>query len=363
MTSRVASCAVVYRRKRRDIDAIDAYSRRLVDAVGSLGCEMSYYADGVPPAFDGASRSAWVVLQYQPFAYGRWGFAPRLVFDVRRLLDHRRTRLALIVHEAWVDIVDWRSALMGVWQRVQLRGLLQLADAVMTSTEALADEIGGGALHLPVASNIDPVAMTPAAARDLLGLEGRLVIGLFGRGHPSRALNHAEAAINALVDAHGKDGITVLNLGAGAPPLQVPSAVNVRSPGGLSPEELSVHLWAVDLALLPFTDGVSTRRTTLMAALAHGRPVLAVSGKRTDAVLRAAQDALVLTPVGDTAAFAQAAVALSKEPQQLQAIGQAGRRLYEARFDWPALADRVMETLEAVTPTRRRQPQKGIAVR
>ena len=117
--------------------------------------------------------------------------------------------------------------------------------------------------------------------------------------------------------------------------------MEVRSPGVLSAEDLSLYLWASDLVLLPFTDGVSTRRSTLMSALAHGRPVVGLHGQNTDSVLAGAGDALVLTPAGDRAAFAGQAVALANDPTRRQAIGQAGKRLYEERFDWPVLARRV----------------------
>jgi glycosyltransferase involved in cell wall biosynthesis len=224
----------------------------------------------------------------------------------------------------------------------------------MTSTEALAREIGGAALHVPVPANITPVEMSHVAARESLGFDGKLTVGLFGRGHPSRALDHAEAAIAALAEVHGRDRLAILNLGADAPPLQVPSGVNVSSPGRQTPDELSLRLWASDIVLLPLTDGVSTRRSTLMAALAHGRPVLGCRGHSTDGLLARATDAVVLTPAGDPAAFAREAVELTSDPARMRAVGDAGRRLYQSRFDWPVTARQVADVLERITATRRR---------
>jgi glycosyltransferase involved in cell wall biosynthesis len=217
----------------------------------------------------------------------------------------------------------------------------------MVSTEALADEIGGGAIHTPVASNITPIATTSSAARRQLGLGDRLVVALFGRDHPGRALEYADAAIRALADARGADGFVVLNLGADAPPVGDGSGVEVRTPGRLDADELSLRLWASDLVLLPFVDGVSTRRSTLMAPLAHARPVLALRGYNTDRVLLERPDALMLTPAGDPDAFARAAVALTDDSEQLRALGAAGHRLYTEAFDWPALARRVRSALAA----------------
>ena len=319
-----ASGVVVYR-GNDEIDAIEEYSRRLVAALSAVGNDARYVPGGLTEVLGDHAEPAWILLQYNPFRYGRAGIAPGLLLDVRRLRHRSRVPLLVMVHEAWIDITDWRSALIGGWQRVQLRDLLHLADGVITSTQSLADAIGGGAVHVPIATTITPVAVPPGAARAVLGLDSRLVVALFGRGNPSRALDHAEAAIAAIADAHGAEGLAVLNLGADAPPLRLPPGVEVTTPGALPADELSLRLHASDLVLLPFKDGVSTRRTTLMAALAHGVPVLGLSGGNTDTVLASARDALVLTPVGDLAAFSRAAVALAADRPRRQAIGEAGR--------------------------------------
>jgi glycosyltransferase involved in cell wall biosynthesis len=349
----VRDTGVVVYRARAGIDGIDEYSRRLVRAMAGSGTEARYIAEGPASALVAARGAPWVLLQYNPFVYGRAGFAPQLLPDVERLRRRARGPLAVMVHEAWVNMTDAKSTLIGVWQRAQLRTLLRLADGVMTSTEVLAREIGHGAVHVPIGANIEPIATSHKAARAHLGLEGKLSVALFGRGNPSRALDYAEAAIAALAAAHGADRLVVLNLGADAPAVRVPAGVTVHRTGELPPDELSVRLWASDLVLLPFTDGLSTRRGTMMAALAHGRSVVGLRGRSTDAVLADARDALTLTPVGDRDSFSRAAVELASDPDRLRAIGEAGRRLYESRFAWPVLAANVAAQLENLTARRR----------
>ena len=348
MTVTGGTGVVVYRR-RAGIDAIDEYSRRLVAAMVASGRDARYIAEGPASALAAVRGAPWVLLQYNPFVYGRAGFAPRLVPEVQRLRRLARAPLAVMVHEAWVNMTDARSTAIGVWQRMQLRALLRLADGIMTSTEALAREIGRGAVHVPIAPNIEPIATLHEAAQARLGLDGKLVVALFGRGNPGRALDYAEAAIAALTDAHGADRLTVLNLGAGAPSVRVPAGVEVHRTGELPPDELSVHLWASDLVLLPFADGLSTRRGTMMAALAHGRTVLGLRGRDTDSMLTDASDALLLTPLGDRDAYSRAAVELTSNPDRLRVTGAAGRRLYESRFAWPVLAENVAAQLANLT--------------
>jgi glycosyltransferase involved in cell wall biosynthesis len=342
---------VVYRASA-GVDAIDEYSRRLVQALRATGEDTRYVADGLASVRRSTGQPPWVLLQYNPFGYGRWGVAPGLVRDAIALRRRTGMPLGVMVHEAWVDMADWRSTVMGAWQRLQLRSLLRFADVVMTSTQALARELGRGAIHVPVATTITPIATTTRSARDRLGLADELVVALLGRANPSRALDYAAAAIAAIAEARGARALTVLNLGADAPPLEVEPAVDVRTPGRLEAGELSLRLSASDVVLLPFTDGVSTRRTTLMAALAHGRPVVGLHGHNTDEVLVDHPEALTLTPVGDPGAFARAAVALASDPDRLDAAGAAGRRLYAEQFDWPVLAQRVLSALGTTTTYR-----------
>jgi glycosyltransferase involved in cell wall biosynthesis len=340
-----AAGLIIYRRSG-EIDAIDQYSRRLHRELEATGMEAEYAAEGIDAALAARAQTpSWILLQYNPFAYGRGGVAPRLFRQAEQL---RRTGapLAVMVHEAWIDVVNARSCAISLFQRAQLLNLLRHADAVMTSTSSLARSLGAGAQHVPVGTNIVPVACTPSAARERLGLTRPLVVALFGGGNPSRALDYSEAAIAALARARGPEALTVANLGADAPPVHAPPGVDVRHPGAIAGDALSIWLRAADLVLLPFTDGLSTRRSTLMAALAHARPVLGLIGTRTEPELT---QTLALTPVGDRTRYAEAAVELASDSERRQSLGAAGGRLYRERFDWPVVASRVSATLRSIS--------------
>jgi glycosyltransferase involved in cell wall biosynthesis len=339
---------VVHRRTgpSDSIDAIDQYSQRLVVALERLGIAARYVPDGLPVVARADPQPRWVLLQYNPFRYGRAGVAPWLLRDALAL--HRRSgaRLIVMVHEAWIDITGPKSLAIGLWQRAQLRGLLRLADGVIASTERLAEALGPRAVHVPVASNITPIGESRASARRRLGLGDELTVALFGRANPSRALDYAAATIGALAERHGPEQLAILNLGADAPPVTVPAGARLYSPGRLDEDDLSLWLTAAHVVLLPFTDGTSTRRGALMAALAHGLPVVGLSGPNTDRVLAEARDALTLTPLGDRDAFTAATLELTSDTERLRRAGEAGRRLYEFQFDWPILARRVAPVLE-----------------
>ena len=341
----IAQGLVVYR-DTGGVDAIAEHSRRLVAALEQAGHPARYIDDGLTSARRHAAGPPWILLQYNPFSFGRWGVAPSLIGDALRLRRRTGARFAVLVHEPWGDRYDWRSTLMSTYQRVQLRTLLLGADVVMATTEGRARMLRRDALYVPVGSNITPVETPAPTARARLGVsDDTLVLALFGTGHPSRALDDAEVAVNALAERDGVRSMRVLNLGRGAPPLRLRAGIEVDRPGQLAAEELSWRLSASDVLLLPFTDGVSTRRTTLMAGLAHGVAIVGSRGANTDELLTRRPDALVLTPSGDGAAFARALADVSADRRRLRAIGEAGRRLYRDQFDWPVIARRVASAL------------------
>lgn len=328
---------------RRSLDA----SELLLPVGGPRGSLRTLFARRLAALDPGTA----VVLQYSPFCYGRRGFAPWLPFDLLRLRGRRgRPRVAVMIHEPYVPIEDWRSSLMGAWQRFQLGSLRLAVDAVFASIEPWARKFAAHlphrpGRHLPVGSNFPDGRAARAASRRRLGAdEGTLVIACLGRDHPAWLGEHVVAATNRIAG----EAPVLLNLGAeAATPAGLDPAVRVVRPGLLTPEDFAAHLAAADLFLAPTVDGVSTRRGSTMAALQHGVPVLATEGPLTDSVLRRTP-ALSLTPVGDREAYARAAAALAADPERRRTAGRAGRDLYEREFDWPVIGGRLIAGLTAI---------------
>jgi glycosyltransferase involved in cell wall biosynthesis len=334
------------------VDGIRDYTIQLADALGRF--------DGVSSAVLGrdafnAALAGYdaVVVQYNPFMYGRWGFAPWLPAALWRARHERGApEIALMVHEPYVPMLDWRWTLMGLWQRSQLLALHTLADVVFASIDSWAAMLGRlrprrPAHHLPVGSNLPDMRVRRTGARASLGATAEtVVVSAFGTAHPARQLDYVVEAANAVA---GTGVPTVVqNLGAGAPKLHgIERGVRVSQPGYQSPAALAERLAATDIFLAPFVDGVSTRRTTVMAALQHGLPIVGTDGDLTDRLLRSSSQALQLVPVARRDLFADTALRLASHREERHTLGQAARQLYAEHFDWSVIAARLQTCLHS----------------
>lgn len=356
--SRAQDTIVLARVGSDGIDGISDYTRHLAEslmarddvsvAVRNPRVETADQLVELPP--DNEERALTLLLQYNPFSFGRWGFAPWLPAKLWRLRrSSRRVKIALMVHEPYVPIYDWRTALMGAWQRFQLLAVRVLADVVFASITVWASELAARrpsrpTYHLPVGSNLPDMRHTRAMERKRLGADDEtLILAAFGTNHPSRLLDYLASAARA-VASEGVPTI-LLNLGSDVPAVDAGPGVDVRTPGRLESEEIARYLAAADVFVAPFSDGISTRRTTVMAALQHALPVVSTDGALTDPGLRQATAALTLTPVGDPSQFARAASELALDPGVRRQRGLNARSLYEREFDWPVLSARLIHYL------------------
>jgi glycosyltransferase involved in cell wall biosynthesis len=330
-------------------DGIYEYTRRLVATLGDRADVQVSCQNPRESSADG-NHGATILLQYNPFNFGRWGFAPWLPIKLWRLKRSKaRPKIALMVHEMYYPISDWKSALMGGWQRVQFFAVRVLSDVVFTSVSPWAKALQSHrprrpAHHLPVGSNLPDMRHARRAERARLGIgEDAIVLAAFGTGHPSRMLDYVADAADS-VASEGRETV-LLNLGFNTPEVSVDRAVRVLAPGHLEDEAISRHLAAADVYLAPFTDGVSTRRTTLMAALQHGLAIVGTDGHNTDEMLRELPGAMRLTPVADRVAFSRSVRDLASDPDARAELGERARTLYEEQFDWSVVCDRLLAEL------------------
>jgi glycosyltransferase involved in cell wall biosynthesis len=358
--------ALLYRDGGEQVDGIRDHTRRMAEALRCTGAADARIEFGVRPGFTSAlcPDDDVLLVQYNPFSYARWGFAPWLPVELLRA--RRRRRVALMVHEPYVPMRNLRWSLMGAWQRLQLWLLWLSADVVLVSIEPWTTRLARWrprrpVHHLPVGSNLPDGRGRRDEARGRLGIAAdEVVLATLGSGSPAWLGGPLLAAATAVVAAGCP--ASALLLGADAPDVDgLGDVLRVRRPGWLSDEDLAAALAAADLFLLPLADGVSTRRTTLMAALQHAVPVVATLGPLTDRQLFEAGDALRLVPVARVDLFAQAVRALAEEPAARVRLGRAGRSLYERAFSWDRTAMQLLRALSATAAEPRSRTLLSLA--
>ncbi|PEN09248.1 hypothetical protein CRI93_00525 [Longimonas halophila] len=298
----------------------------------------------------------WLVVQYNPFAYGTRGYAPALVSalsDVRARCP--QLRIAVTVHEPFMPPDSIRLFVMSLWQRHQFKKLGRLADHLIFAIEPWVERFASWfpdttCTHIPVGSNMPHIALTKADARARTGLPSdACVLGLFGRGHPSRLFDHIRRGIQQL-EAGGHRPL-LLYIGPGVDRIRTAFPdVRLHCTGALPAAGVSHHLSAMDVYLAPYHKGVSTRRGAFLAGLQHALPVLTTSGPQTDPLLHdAAGSAFAMTPRDNPDAFGHALTEIVSTPALQHRLGRGAQSFYLDHFQWPVIASQYERAL-AVAP-------------
>lgn len=115
----------------------------------------------------------------------------------------------------------------------------------------------------------------------------------------------------------------------------------VQSTGFTTPSEISSALLACDACALPFRDGVSLRRGTLHAALAHGCAIVTTHPQTPSRHFRQGVN-MLLVPPDDAAELARSLKILWRTPELPTRLGKQAA-LLASEFRWNRIAARTVE--------------------
>ena len=118
---------------------------------------------------------------------------------------------------------------------------------------------------------------------------------------------------------------------------------------------LSAHIAACDLMIQPYTDGASSRRTSLLAPLAHGVPIVTTSGPSTE-TLWEQSGAVTLVGIDKIADFVAQFRRLLSDSRARERMAEAARALYQNQFSIECIA----ELLRSAYPTTRKTIRAAI---
>ncbi|MFG2042668.1 glycosyltransferase family 4 protein [Dactylosporangium sp. NPDC048998] len=229
------------------------------------------------------------------------------------------------------------------------QGVLQLVLEKITGRIAVSElarkvqveHLGGSAWEIP--NGVQVSKYRGAVPLDGWPGEGG-ALGFVGRfTEPRKGFRYLMSAFATL--APQRPGLRLLVAGPGDPDEaleDVPADLHERIVflGKVSEEDKSRMLRSVDLYVAPNTGGESFGMI-LTEAMAAGTPVLA---SELDAFRRVLDggEAGALFPVGDAEALARTAAGLLDDPARRAALAARGTQVVAA-YDWPVVAERVLE--------------------
>lgn len=309
--------------------------RRLPDRFGRRSLRL------LDRALDALPSPRRLLVQYVPHAFGWKGANVPFCFWLR---SRRRDSVWIMFHEVAYPhgaaysaaenvlslVTRWMAAIAGRHAErifVSIPGWRPVLESAVGKAVPLE--------WLPIPSSVrgagdgEGVAMVQSRMAQGHPLVGHL--GTYGRlirPMLRSALPELMAATDCRVLLLGRGGETFRDeLNEAHPEL----AGRVDAPGELAADDLSRHVSACDLMLQPYPDGVSSRRTSVMVALSHGRPVVTTSGDLTEPLWF--DGAVVLAPADRPDELAAATVSLLAAPGRLRDLAARAAALYGERFD------------------------------
>lgn len=297
-------------------------------------------------------QGKWVIVQYTAFAWSERAL-PVMFLVVLLLLRVRGVRLAVMFHE--VQGYPGQKLNQRLRRSVQLwviRTGIRWADKPILNVSL--DKVpwlptqDPKVAFIPVGANIpepDPAQVKPNLKQE--GKKNVAVFGMTSADITSQEIGDITYAVQQAADMVPK--LCLVTLGRGSQEAEALlrealNEVNVKIDvlGLISTEEICQTLAAADVQLYVRGD-ISTRRTTAIAGLACGLPIVAYAGRETGHPIPEA--GVLLAPEGDRSAIAEALTRVLTDDKLRLELQQRSKNAYDKYFSWDAIAQRFREEL------------------
>jgi glycosyltransferase involved in cell wall biosynthesis len=291
-----------------------------------------------------------LLVQWVPHGYGYRSMNLRFCLWLKSRARQHDEVVELMVHEPYLPFGDgsWKQNGVAAVHRLMTVILMQAATRVWISIPAWADRLRpyalGRALNfswLPIASSIavvdDPDRVQSVLRSLPIGGDqiGSQILGHFG----TYERNTTDLLLQTLPTIlSSSPSCKLLLLGRGSEQMRAKLvttrpelADRMHATGAMPASDVSLHLSACELLLQPYIDGVSSRRTSVMAGLSHGLPIVTTSGRLTEP-LWAESEAVALIPVADIGALAKETSSLLADETRRRRLSVAAHKLYDEYF-------------------------------
>lgn len=327
---------------------VGAYSEVLVEALSRRGLPVRVW-DVHDPAFQHSlpdalrTQPGYLLLQYVPNILGARG--ANVAFCQWLLSLHRAgADLRVMFHEPYLYLsMNPALNVLALVQRLMAGILLRSSSRTYISTEQWRSYLSSYApagmtfTVLPIPSTLpdNPAAASVVDWRARLGAGFERIAVHFGT-YGEHIATELEPMIPALLNRD--DALRFICIGRGSEAF-VDGLVaqhsslsgRVHATGALDRRAAAAALAAGDIALQPFPDGVTTRRTSVMAPLALGIPTVTSRGFLTETVWQETPS-VALAAASDVESHVAATVSLLRDDVTRKQLGDLGRRFYADRF-------------------------------
>lgn len=294
------------------------------------------------------SRPRTLLVQYAPNAYGWRGLNLFFCWWLYWRSVFRADDVRVMFHEPFFYFA-WQKPqrnLLALGQRLMAVLLLAACRVAYISIPAWEKMLRPYALlrrtkmkWLPIPATIPKIdesqAVAAVRARYTEGQDGKLLIAHFGTYGEHIApelarvltelLQTVPDALALCLGARGENFVSQLQAA------HAWLEGRIHAPGFLSREEVSLHLQACDLAIQPYPDGASSRRTSLMAALYNATPTITTTGPLTEDIWREAE-IVPLARAHDTREMLALALKYLRDAELRRSLGERQREFYLQHF-------------------------------
>ena len=309
-------------------------------------------------------------LEYQAGAFGM-GLATQLLADGMRLLTGGKPFVTTF-HDLLVPYLFPKAGRMREWS---VRHLARASDGVVATNledKTTLSEWGIQSLwQIPIASPL-PLEVSPGWDREAWRAKWKIeahhkLVVFFGFVNRAKGIEALFYAHDGLLRAGQPVRVMMAGdpLGASDPSNRqylteiknLAAELNLNPPwlqwtGDLSETELIEAILAADLIALPFREGASLRRSTLIMALSLGRAVLTTEPKTAIPMLKHREN-IIFARRDETASpsksadFARQMALLLRYEPTLQRIERAAQNLKQY-FDWNTIAEQYIQLYQSV---------------
>jgi glycosyltransferase involved in cell wall biosynthesis len=342
-------------RRDQPTDAVEEYCRFLGVALRERGIELqlervAWDEAGWAEARRGLRKRAagwrgnWVFVQYTALAWSARGF-PLRVPGVVKILKESGAQVAVVYHD--VEPYEGGRFIDKVRRLTQVRTMrrvMRLADRVILTVPAekiswLPADATRRAMFIPVGANLPSAGMSKEAER--FG-SGRTV-AVFGVTGGKAGLPELQEIAGAMrIAASAMPGLRLVVLGRNSEAAETTLRDLLKDTGvqirvlGMRPGEEVVHVLSQSDALLFVRSPISSRRSSAIAGIACGLPVIARTGSETAAPVTEAGIAFYTQGEKDEPGATLTRVLEDESYRAL--LAERSRRAYEEHFSWNAIA-------------------------